>query len=183
MSFYWSFSVSSGTLLSGQLSCAPIEPGSVVISIADGINDKTITDNGDGTFGGDGSGTIDYDTGFFEMDVFLPLPVSGTDVKADYIPVEGGCVTDCAKCATHYVKLDITTAGISGSNPFTIADAWQRLFEKIERDILPIHVEIKYDESREYFLVNVGSRFDNIPGDEQALDGVNLRPLFDDTSW
>lgn len=182
MSFFWSFSTIGGGI-EGRLTCWPIEPGSVVITIQDGINDKTIVDDGDGTFSGDGHGTIDYDYGFIEIEPSTPYPVSGTDILADYTPVEGGCVDDCGRCATHYIKLDITPGTISGSDDFTLSDAWRRLFEKIRRDILPIHVEILHETFSESYLVSIGYRFDATPADEEVVDATGLRPLWDDTSW
>lgn len=182
MPFEWSF-WTSGTSLTARLACWPIEPGSLVITTTDGIITNVIIDNGDGTLGGDGVGTVDYDYGFVGVDFSPPIPASGSEVKADYDPVEGGCADDCGKCATHYIRLDIVPTTISGSEQFTITDAWRRLFEKIRRDILPIHVEILNLVLSEYFLVSVGYRFDIIPADEEPLDGVGLRALWDDTSW
>ena len=182
MSFYWSFSTTGGAI-EGRLSCWPVSVGSVVIYAQDGINDKTLTDNGDGTLGGDGFGTVDYDYGYVAFEFSLPAVTPGTEIKADYTPVEGGCAEDCGRCATHYVRLDITPSTISGSDEFTITDAWKRLLEKIRRDILPIHVEILHEVFEEYLVVSVGSRFDIIPADDEALDSEGLRPLWDDTSW
>ena len=182
MSFYWSF-WTSGTSLVARLECWPIEPGSLVITAQDGLNDKELTDNGDGTLSGDGSGTINYDYGFIGIDFTTPLPVSGTEIKATYDSVEGGCADNCGRCATHYLKLDVTPGTISGSDEFTIADAWSRLFTKIERDIKPIHVEIIYDTFSEEYVLSIGYRFDHIPADEETLDDSGLHLVWDDTSW
>jgi len=182
MSFTWSF-WTTGNSMEARLACWPVEPGTAVITVTDGIISKTLTDNGDGTLSGDGTGTIDYDYGFLGIDFSLPMPVSGSEVKADYDPVEGGCADDCGACATHYIRLDIVPDTISGSDQFTITDAWRRLFEKIRRDILPIHVEILNEILAETFVVQIGYRFDLTPADEETLDSIGLRPLWDDTSW
>jgi hypothetical protein len=154
-----------------------------VVTAKDGINDKEIVDDGAGNLSGDGLGRIDYDYGFIEIDFTSPSPVSGTQVEASYDSVEGGCAEDCSRCATHYVELDVTPGTISGSSGFTIVDAWRRLFEKLERDVKPIHVEFWNDVFSEYLRVNIGARFDIIPGDEVPLDTHLLRPILDDSSW
>jgi len=182
MSFYWSFWTSGSSLLA-RVSCFPAVPGSIRIEAIDGINDKVLTDDGDGNLVGDGVGVVDYDYGFIGVDFSLPMPVTGTEVKASYESVEGGCVADCEKCPTHYVKLDITPGAISGSSDFTLADAWRRLFEKIRRDILPIHVEILPDIVEEEYVASAGYRFDLIPADDYPLDVSGLHTTFDDTTW
>jgi len=182
MSFYWSFGVTSYSI-QGRLACWPVKPGSVIITALDGINDKTLVDDGAGLLTGDGAGRVDYDYGHVSFDFSGTLPTSGTPVKADYTPVEGGCADDCGACKTHYIRLDITPASISGSSEYTIADAWSRLFEKIRRDILPIHVEIKSILISESFTMSIGYRFDLNAADAYPVDSVGLRPLLDDTSW
>lgn len=182
MSFYWSFETGGAELI-GRLACWPIVPGSLVVTAIDGLNDKALTDNGDGTLSGDGSGTVDYDYGHVSIIFSTPLPVSSTQIKADYDPVEGGCAEDCGKCKTHYVRLDISPAAISGQSELSIQDAWARLFHKIERDILPIHVEILFLLLSESYVMSIGYRHDIIPGDSEPLDTIGLRPLLDDTSW
>jgi len=65
------------------LSNVPLEPGSTVLSITDGV--ETFTDDGDGTLTGDagGSGTINYVTGEVEI-TFNAAPANGQDIDADY---------------------------------------------------------------------------------------------------
>lgn len=182
MSFYWSF-WTSGTSFVARLYCWPVVPGSVEIKSDDGIIQKVLTDNGDGTFSGDGTGAIDYSTGIVSCDFTTPLPVSGTPVLADYRPVEGGCYDDCGGCATHYLELDITPAAISGQSDLTLSDAWKRLFEKINRDIKPIHVEFYTEAFEEVFDVDISHRYDRVEADVESLDTSGLRVVFDDTSW
>jgi hypothetical protein len=178
MPFEWSF-LTKGASIIGQLACWPIEPGSLRIE----AGGKVLTDNGDGTLSGDGTGFVAYGYGKVGFDFDLPALPSGTKIYADYSPVEGGCVTDCGKCATHYIQLDITPDTISGSDEFTMQDAWARLLEKIKRDVKPIHVELMTDSYAEHFNVSVGHRFDIIGADEEPLDSDGLRTYFDDTSW
>lgn len=182
MSFYWSFST-SGASMEGRLACWPIVPGTLRLEVTDGVVTKTLVDNGDGTLSGDGSGIIDYSYGFVGADFQTPLPASGSDILADYEPVEGGCASDCGKCATHYLRLDITPGTISGSDDFTLSDAWQRLFVKLRRDVKPIHVEFLPESFEESFVVSIHYRLDIVPGDEETLDTSGLHTMFDDTSW
>jgi len=184
MPFIWSFSTGGASIL-GRLNCWPIEPSSVRVEVDDGdpLHRKVLVDDGDGKLSGDGLGEIDYDYGFIAMDFSVPLPDAGTEIQVSYDPVEGGCSEDCGKCATHLVRLDITAGTISGSDAFTIADAWRRLFEKIERDILPIHVEIINDILSESYVLPIGYRFDIVPGDTEILDTSGLHLMWDDTSW
>ena len=182
MSIEWSF-WTSGTSLVARLACWPIVPGSLRVTIDDGVVSKSIVDDGDGTLSGDGGGTIDYDYGYVGLDISTPLPESGTNILAKYEPVEGGCAEDCSRCATHYLRLDITPGTITGSDDFTIADAWERLFEKINRDVKPIHVEILPEQFDESFIVSIAFRFDIIPADEEIVDTGGFHSIFDDTSW
>jgi len=171
------------TVLSLRVACWPIEVGSLVITCNDGINDKTVTDNGDGTLGGDGSGTVDHDYGFISVEFSATEPVTGTPIEADYTPVEGGCAEDCDKCKTHRLLLQITPGSISGQTQINISDAWERLFTKINRDIKPIHVEFITEDYAESYQLSIGSRFDVIPADAEDLDNDGFHVLLDDTSW
>ena len=79
------------THYTGTLANAPIRAGdpSEHFKFTDGT--QVITDNGDGTLGGDGTGTINYDTG--EYDITFNAATTG-DVTADYeykpgLPVMG----------------------------------------------------------------------------------------------
>ena len=182
MSFVWSFST-SGASLSGRLDCWPIEPGSLTISVDDGAISRTLIDDSNGVLVGDGGGVVDYDYGFVEFDLITPTPASGTEIVAHYVPVEGGCAGDCGKCATHFLRLDITPQAISGSGEFEIANAWSRLFEKLRRDVKPIHVEFLFETFAEYFRVDIGFRFDLISVDEETMDTAGLHTEFDDVSW
>ena len=183
MSFTWEFTTGEDAFLQ-QLSCAPVVPGTLVILCRDGVNDKELSDDGDGNITGDGVGVIDYDTGWVAFDFYSPSPASGTPITADYDPVEGGCTDGgCGKCLTNYVKLSVTPNTISGSDQFTLQDAFNRLFEKIERDILPAHVSILREVIEESYSVNIVYRFDIVPGDEYDLDVSGLHVLLDDTSW
>ena len=166
-----------------QLQCSPIVPGSLIIVANDGINDKTLTDNGDGELTGDGTGLISYDYGYVGFEFTDPQPSSGTQILADYDSAEGGCYLDCVKCLTNYVKLSVTPGEISGSDQFTIVDAWSRLFEKIKRDILPIHVRIWPELIDEFYSANIVYRFDLVDGDEEVLDTTGLHAILDDSSW
>jgi len=178
MSFYWSFDTTA-TVISGQLACWPIEPGTVRIAAGSSV----LTDDGSGSLVGDGFGNIDYDHGFVEIGFNLPAPPSGSEVKANYHPAEGGCADDCGKCATHFILLDIVPGSISGTDWEAETNVWERLFDKIKRDLLPSHVEIFYLTFSESYTVSIGHRFDIIPGDEEPLDSDGLRTIFDDTSW
>jgi len=194
MSFYWSF-FTTGSSIRGRVNCWPIEPGSLTITADDGSISKEINDNGDGTLGGPGgTGVVNYGWGTFGLDFSDPVPAEGTPILASYTPVEGGCNEDCDKCATHYIRLDVVPASIlsiSGSDEFTIQDAWRRLFEKIRRDILPIHLEILAETFEEEFILKVGHRFDMIAADVEYLDEAEdpeepesgLKVIFDDSSW
>jgi hypothetical protein len=196
MSFYWSF-FTVGTSIRGRLNCWPIVPGSLTIRAFDGLNsERVLADNGDGTLSGNGIGVINYSWGTFGFDFSDPVPNQGTEIRASYNPVEGGCAEDCGKCATHYLRLDITPSAmlrssISGSDEFTMQDAWERLFKKIRRDILPIHLEILSEVFEEEFVLKVGHRFDMIDADVEYLDEAELpeeiesglKVVFDDTSW
>lgn len=183
MAFTWSFETGPGTYMV-QLHCAPLVPGTLVVLCRDGVNNKELSDNGEGALIGDGIGVIDYETGWMAFDFYAPAPIPGTPVLADYDPVEGGCIAGgCGKCLTSYVKLSVTPNQISGSDQFTIQDAFTRLFEKIERDILPVHVEILRETIEEYYSLNFVYRFDAIPGDTAPLDTSGLHVILDDTSW
>lgn len=166
-----------------RLLCYPVTPGSVIITINDGINDKTITDDGDGNLSGDASGTVDYSFGFIDGIIDSPLPLEDTEIESTYDSIEGGCASLCGGCVTHYLRLDITPGSISGSDSFTLSDAWARLFEKINRDIKPIHVDLLSDVFEEEFLLNIGYRFDNIESDADIVDESGFRPIADDESW
>ena len=179
MTFYWTFSTVGGALLSGRFNCWPVEPGSIRIT----CGSKVVTDDGDGFFIGDGSGPVDYDYGFFDLEFDPPSPPSGTPVVAAYEPVEGGCVDDCNKCKTHKLRLDITPGSIAGQDQISISDAWTRLFTKINRDVKPIHVEFITEDFVENYQLSIGSKFDVIPADEEPLDTGGIHVLLDDTSW
>lgn len=182
MSFTWSFTTGEQSFLT-KLACNPVTPGTLVVLCRDGVNDKALADDGDGNISGDGVGAIDYDTGWIAFEFFGPAPASGTPITADYDPVEGGCYDSCGKCLTHYVKLSVTPSTISGSDQFTIQDAFDRLFIKIERDILPAHTEILREVISEAYSDNIVYRFDLVEGDDSSLDTSGLHVLVDDTSW
>jgi hypothetical protein len=182
MAFIWEFNT-TGDSITGRVACWPIVPGSLRLTIDDGINPKIIDDNGDGTLGNGGTGTIDYSSGYFGVDLTDPQPLTGTDILASYDPVEGGCADDCGKCATHYLRLDVVPDTITGSHDFTIVDACKRLFEKIRRDVKPIHVEILPETFTEYFVLSIGRRFDIIESDEEELDAHGIQIILNDTSW
>jgi len=182
MSFEWTFSTGEETYLA-KVGCAPIIPGTLVIQCRDGINDKRLMDDGNGVLTGTGIGIVDYDTGWIAFDFYSPGPVVGTSVTADYDSREGGCQDDCGKCATYFVRLSVTPGTISGSDQFTIEDAWTRLFKKIERDILPVHVEISREIVEESYQLSIVYHFDIIPADSEPLDTSGLHVLIDDTSW
>jgi uncharacterized protein YoxC len=61
----------------------PLEPGSAVFAVTDGV--ETFTDDGDGTLTGDmgGSGTVNYVTGEVEVE-FDTAPTGYTAITADY---------------------------------------------------------------------------------------------------
>jgi hypothetical protein len=148
-------------------------------------HERTLTDNGDETLSGDGTGTVDYSYGLItaEFGDSDPEYLDGAVVTVDYGSVEGGCAEDCGSCKTHKLRLDINPDTIAGSDDFTIVDAFNRLIEKIERDIKPIHVVISPEIVTESFVLSIGYRFDVIPADEEVLDTSGFHPLFDDTSW
>jgi hypothetical protein len=54
----------------GTLTCFPLVPGMLTITDADV---QVVTDNGDGTLGGDGTGTIDYETGVYAVTFTDPV--------------------------------------------------------------------------------------------------------------
>lgn len=182
MTVTWEFATGEGVFLI-QVGCPPIVPGSLVILCRDGVNDKQLTDDSDGQLTGDGVGIIDYEHGWVAFEFYGTSPVIGTPVIADYDSIEGGCTDKCGKCATYFVKLSVTPGIISGSDAFTISDAWNRLFTKIERDILPVHVEIIRELLSEQYSVFVGNHFDMVPADVVHADTDGLHVLLDDTSW
>lgn len=183
MPFTWNFETGVGSYLI-RLNCSPVVPGTLVVLCRDGVNDKELTDDGNGAISGDGIGIIDYDTGLMAFEFYGPSPATGTPILADYDPVEGGCVsTGCGKCLTSFVRLSVTPSQISGSDQFTIQDAFTRLFTKIERDILPVNVEILRELIEEMYIVNIVYRFDVIKGDTAPLDTSGLHVVLDDTSW
>lgn len=185
MTFTWTFTTGSQSLFVGRLSCWPIIPGTIIITAQDGnpAHDKVLQDNGEGILYGDGEGAIDYSYGLIELDFTIPLPDPGTEIKASYKPREGGCSDSCGKCATNKIQLNLSPASISGQGDLAIADAWQRLFDKIERDVLPYHVELIHDEYRENYIWSLAHRFDIIPGDAEPLDTGGLHLVFDSTDW
>jgi hypothetical protein len=182
MAFDWEFTTGEDVYLI-QLGCYPIIPGSLVILCRDGVNDKILTDDGFGNLSGTGVGIVDYENGWVAFDFYGPSPAIGTEITADYDPVEGGCGADCGKCPTYFVKLSVTPGQISGSDQFTLTDAWERLFSKIERDILPVHDEILREVIDEYYSVNIVYHFDIVPADEASTDESGLHVKLDDTSW
>lgn len=166
-----------------KVSCAPIEPGTLVVVANDGVNDKTLYDQGDGTLLGDGVGLIHYDQGHVGIEFSNPQPISGTPILADYDSVEGGCPVSCTKCASNYVKLSVTPGTISGAGEFAITNAWDRLFKKIQRDIMPIYVRVMPEVISEFYRVDVVYRFDIVSADGSILDTSGLHAIMDDTSW
>lgn len=166
-----------------RLDCWPVEPNSVRIE-SDG---QVLEDDGDGKLIRQGTGTwdgdVDYSYGFLDLDFKAPVPAPGSEIKANYIPVEGGCPEDCSKCVTHRIFLDISPGAITGQSQISITDAWTRLIVKIKRDVLPIHVELFSEAYAESYRVQVGHRFDITAGDTEDLDSEGLRVAFDDTSW
>lgn len=70
--------------ITGQLDNAPVEPGSVTINFSlSGPAAASVTDDGSGNLTGDGTGTIDYNTGDYS---FTPTGAteSGDPITADY---------------------------------------------------------------------------------------------------
>ncbi len=177
MSFIWGF-WTSGSSFTGRLACWPLEPGSVRIS----SGDKVLTDDGLGALSGSGTGTVDYSYGVIQIDFTVPLPSSGTPIYANYEPVEGGCYEQCGKCATNKLRLDLTPGAITGQDQLTITEAWARLIAKIERDVLPAHVELILDTFEEDFVWSIGYHFDIIEVDSIPLE-TGLRLEFDSTAW
>jgi len=184
MSFVWTFTTGS-SLLASRLACWPIIPGSIVIIADDGnpAHYKELIDNGDGTLSGDGNGVVDYSYGMIEINFSSPLPDSGTEILANYDSREGGCVDACGKCATNKLRLNLSPGAISGQGDIAVSDAWIRLLDKIQRDVLPYHVELITNEYTETYLWQVGHRFDIIPSDEEPVDSAGLRLVFDSTDW
>ena len=165
----------SHPVTSGKLKYAPVKPGSVRIE----CESYVLTDDFDGNLTGDGTGTIDYSYGHIDV-YFSPSPSSGSVVSVNYDPIEGGCNS---RCLTHHIRLDITPGTITGSAEFSILDALTRLFEKIRRDVMPIHVDLLVERSEEYCVLSIGHRFDIIEGDTEPLDEEGIRVVCDDTSW
>lgn len=64
----------------GTTTFAPIVPGSLLIT---DVLSQFVVDNGDGTLGGDGSGTIDYETGVYAVTFGSAVDV-GWFVRASY---------------------------------------------------------------------------------------------------
>jgi hypothetical protein len=169
----------SGSSFEGRLKCWPIEPGSVRIVVDDGnpLTKKVLTDSPDGLgiLSGDGAGKIDYSYGWIEADFDSPDPLDGTPILANYNPQEGGCFESCGKCATNKLRLDLSPGSIVGQSSATIASAWARLTKKIERDVLPVHVELIAEIFLESYRWNIGYRFDDIASDVNSLDNGGLR--------
>lgn len=76
-----------GTVLfSGTLSAIPVLSSKVLFSSVDLNGDPlTMYDDGDGTFDGDGAGTIDYVTGAWSI-TFTTAPGSSEDITAQSVP-------------------------------------------------------------------------------------------------
>lgn len=74
------------TLFTGTISTAPLLRNHVLLSsvIASGAGIK-VYDDGEGTFDGDGAGTIDYVTGDFSV-TFSTAPASGSNVDSTTVP-------------------------------------------------------------------------------------------------
>jgi hypothetical protein len=182
MSFEFSFSTMSASF-NGKLKCAPVEPGTVEITITDGLITRTLTDNGLGVLVGDGEGVIDYSYGLVEFIVYDPLTENDTPILATYTPIEGGCYDLCSKCPTNKIKLELTPAAIAGQDEISIHDAYARLIKKIQSDVLPFHVEILSDSFSEEYTLEVGRRFDLIPADSIELDKHGMRLILDSGEW
>jgi hypothetical protein len=148
-----------------SMECAPVEPGSVFVYASDDINSAELTDNGDGTLSGDGSGSINYDHGAIFIVLDPPYPAPGTQVLSDYVSVEGGC--DCGdKCFSHKIDLVISPGSISGASEIALGDAWRRMIKKIETYVLPIYVDI---------LIRII--------EEEYSVAVPVSVILDDPSW
>ncbi len=69
------------TVFNGVVAHKPVVPGSFSISTTVG----TLTDNGDGTLSGGGkTGSIDYGTGAWSIDLAPSVPVDGTPIVVSY---------------------------------------------------------------------------------------------------
>lgn len=67
-----------------SLSFTPIKPGTLSISAEAGGVVLTLTDDGNGNLTGDGSGTVDYDTGALGAVTFSTAPDNGAAIEATY---------------------------------------------------------------------------------------------------
>lgn len=142
---------------------APIVPGTLEIDI-----DGTILyDDGDGGISGY-VGSIDYGWGYVRINLF---PGSTSSISVNYRSKVGGCIDNGGeKCLTHKLRLIITPGDIAGQDDITISEAFKRLWQKLEDEVRPIHVEfepIKYIGSG---YLSVGNRYDVIPADDVIVD-------------
>jgi len=81
------------TLFAGTLTSVPVLRNNVVFSSIDLNGEKLAAyDDGDGTFDGDGVGTIDYETGAWTM-TFTTAPGNGETIQAQTIPYSASIPT------------------------------------------------------------------------------------------
>lgn len=94
-----SIGASGATAYSGTLASFPLQAGTLTIEDVGGS--QKLTDDGNGAFTGDGTGTINYTTGAFSV-LFNTITTSGP--TADYVPVDSETLT-----------VNSTTGAITGS--------------------------------------------------------------------
>ena len=101
----------------GTLADPAIKPGSLTFGYTSGSAVKSITDAGAGVLAGDGSGTINYDTGEFTLTTSGVVDGS-TNLVANYVPIllvtdngDGGLIGDIDATGTN--TINYTTGAVA----------------------------------------------------------------------
>lgn len=132
----------SATNFTGSLDNDTCDPETLVITTYDtSDNLMTLEDDGDGGFTGDGSGTILYDTGAFDV-TFDSAVKDGQSILADYEWQEPTAITVASDEGLRvYVQILIYTEAeideIVSKGPFTFEDLTEETSQDITYDLVP----------------------------------------------
>ena len=104
---------------SRNLAQVPVSPGTVVLTWMEGAVEKTATDSGTGSFTGDGTGTINYQTGAITL--VMNKPIAGT-VSITYSQYVAPIPVDAPPGLTYdyggaIVPRSVTVAGVNFNLP------------------------------------------------------------------
>ncbi len=145
------------------LNNAPVVPGTVSIDIGGTV----LNDDGEGGFSGPFD-SIDYGWGYIRFPTFA----GSTDyVRAEYESKVGGCPNDGGgRCLTHRLRLIITPGDIAGKDELTISEAFKRLWEKLNIEVKPYHVEFEPIVYSDSGYLSIGKRYDIIDADVISTD-------------